>query len=147
MKRNPEKAREAMRRWRQRHPAEHAAESRSYYERHKPRLAAYFAQYRKEHRDVRQGVDARRHAREIGVVGSFTTAEWVWLLQKWNWVCAYCGEPGALQPEHRVPLARGGSNAIDNILPSCARCNQRKHSLTETEFRARPAKEQRDQDN
>jgi len=143
MRRNPEKARGAMQRWRVRHPAEHAAEGRAYYERHSKRLAPYFAQYRREHRDVRQAIDARRRARKFLAQGSYTTLEWIELLQKWNWTCAYCGDSGALQPEHRIPLARGGSNLIDNILPACGRCNQRKHLLTEAEFRARLAVEKR----
>ena len=143
IRRNPEKAREAMRRWRGRHPADHAADSRAYYQRHKKRLAAYFAQYRREHRDVRQGFGARRHARKLGAPGTHTTVEWIWLLQLWNWTCAYCGASGPLQPDHRVPLARGGSNAIDNILPACRRCNQRKALMTEKEFRSRLAAEQR----
>jgi 5-methylcytosine-specific restriction endonuclease McrA len=144
IKRNPEKAREAMRRWRQRHPADHAAAGRAYYERHKERLAAYFAQYRREHRDVRQGIDARRQARKLGAPGTHTTVEWIWLPQLWNWTCAYCGAQDALQPDHRVPLARGGSNDIGNILPACPRCNQRKALLTEDEFRARLAAERRE---
>jgi len=141
MRRNPDKAREAMRRWRERHPAEHAAEGRAYYERHKKTLAPYFSQYRREHRDVRQGIEARRRARKLQLEGSYTTIQWIELLQKWNWTCAYCGDSGALQPEHRTPLGRGGSNLIENILPACARCNQRKHLLTEAEFRARLAAE------
>ena len=137
MRTNPAKAREAMRRWRQRHPSEHAASNRLYYDRHKEDLASYFAQYRREHRDVRQGIHARRRARKLGAGGSFTTVEWIQLLQRWNWTCAYCGERGPLQPDHRIPLARGGSNSIENILPACARCNQRKALITEEEFRAR----------
>jgi 5-methylcytosine-specific restriction endonuclease McrA len=67
--------------------------------------------------------------------------EWIELLQKWNWTCAYRGAHDALEPDHRVPLARGGSNSIENILPACSRCNQRKALLTEDEFRARLAAE------
>jgi len=130
-----------MRRWRERHPSEHAASNRSYYERHKQELAPYFAQYRREHRDVRQAIHARRRARKLGAVGSYTTAEWIELVQRWNWTCAYCGERDALEPDHRIPLARGGSNSIENILPACRRCNQRKALLTEEEFRARLAAE------
>jgi 5-methylcytosine-specific restriction endonuclease McrA len=40
-----------------------------------------------------------------------------------------------------VPLARGGTNWIENILPACRVCNARKHLLTEDEFRARLAAE------
>jgi len=46
-----------------------------------------------------------------------------------------------LHADHRTPLARGGSNAIDNILPACAPCNLRKSRMTEPEFRARLAAE------
>ena len=138
---NPDKAREAMRRWRDRHPSKHAASNRLYYERHREELASYFAQYRRDHRDVRQAIHARRRARKLEAEGSYTTIEWVELLQRWNWTCAYCGEHGALEPEHRIPLARGGSNSIENILPACRRCNQRKALLTEEEFRARLATE------
>jgi 5-methylcytosine-specific restriction endonuclease McrA len=141
IRRNAEKAREAMRRWRQRHPAAHAAASRSYYSRHKRELAAYFATYRREHRDVRQAIDARRRGRELQATGSFSTFEWIELLQRWNWRCSYCGETGPLEAEHRVPLARGGSNSIENIVPACRACNQRKHLLTDAEFRARLAAE------
>ena len=138
---NPAKAREAMRRWRARHPSEHAASIRAYYERHKERLARYFAQDRREHRDVRQGIHARRRARKLGAAGSYATIEWIELLQRWNWTCAYCGERAALEPDHRIPRGRGGSNSIENILPACRRCNQRKALLTEKEFRARLAAE------
>ena len=44
---------------------------------------------------------------------------------------------------HRIPLARGGSNSIENIIPACSSCNRRKHMLTELEFRARLAAEKR----
>ena len=55
--------------------------------------------------------------------------------------CAYRGEAGPLEPDHRVPLARGGTNFIANILPACRRCNAEKHTMTEDEFRARLAAE------
>jgi 5-methylcytosine-specific restriction endonuclease McrA len=134
---HPDKAREAMRQWRERHPAEHAAANRLYYQRHKQELASYFAQYRREHREVRQGIHARRRARRLRAEGFHTTVEWIELLKTLNWTCAYCGERGALEPDHRIPLARGGSNSIENILPACPRCNRRKAFLTEKEFRAR----------
>jgi 5-methylcytosine-specific restriction endonuclease McrA len=143
IRRNPGKAREAMRRWRERHPSEHAASNRLYYERHKEQLASYFAVYRREHRDVRQAIHARRRARKVGAEGSYTTVEWIELVQRWNRTCAYCGGRGPLEPDHRIPLARGGSNSIENIFPACPRCNQRKALTTEEEFRARLAAERR----
>jgi 5-methylcytosine-specific restriction endonuclease McrA len=45
-----------------------------------------------------------------------------------------------------VPLCRGGSNEISNILPACRHCNRRKHRKTEEEFRALLAAEVRKRD-
>jgi len=137
IRRHPEKAREAMRRWRERHPEEHNADSRAYYARHKKRLADYFAAYRRSHREVRQASDARRRAGKLGRAGSYTAAEWIGVMAAWHWRCAYCGGSGPLEADHRVALSRGGSTAIENIVPACPSCNARKHRLSEDEFCAR----------
>ena len=141
IRRNPEKAREAMRRWRQKHPDQHNAEGRDYYARHKERLAPYFATYIRTHRELRQAIRARRRSRELAAEGNHTTEEWMALLKAHGYRCTYCGSGGPLEPDHRVPLARGGTNYIENILPACRRCNTRKRLLTEDEFRARLAAE------
>jgi 5-methylcytosine-specific restriction endonuclease McrA len=143
IRRNPEKAREAMRRWRRRHPEQHNAEGRDYYARHKERLAPYFATYIRTHRELRQAIRARRRSREVAAEGNHTTEEWKALLKAHGYRCTYCGADGALEPDHRIPLARGGTNYIENILPACRRCNTRKRLLTEDEFRARLATENR----
>ena len=145
MRRNAEKAREAMRRWRAAHPLEHRA-ARDGWDRANPESAtARRLRYRLGHPEVRRVIDQTRRARESQAVGSFTTAEWLDLVARYAGRCAYCEETAPLQQEHRTPLSRGGSNLIDNLLPACARCNQRKHKMTEEEFRARLASEpQRD---
>jgi 5-methylcytosine-specific restriction endonuclease McrA len=49
--------------------------------------------------------------------------------------CYYCGcKPRLLVREHRVPLSRGGTNDISNIVPACPECNRAKGSLTEAEY-------------
>lgn len=83
----------------------------------------------------------RRRAWEVAAGGRFTADEWRDLLRRHATRCAYCGAQEARQPDHRLALARGGSNSIDNILPSCRRCNQRKHTSSEREFRVRLANE------
>jgi len=50
--------------------------------------------------------------------------------------CANCGSSERIEADHRIPLYRGGSNEISNILPACRPCNRRKHRKTEEEFRA-----------
>jgi 5-methylcytosine-specific restriction endonuclease McrA len=75
------------------------------------------------------------------LLGSYCTdaAEWIALVEAHGNRCACDGAPGPLHTDHRVPLAWGGTNEITNILPACARCNLRKHLMTEEEFRARLA--------
>jgi 5-methylcytosine-specific restriction endonuclease McrA len=40
-----------------------------------------------------------------------------------NHRCAYCGVDGNLHIEHAVPISRGGTHAIGNIVPACKDCN------------------------
>ncbi len=83
----------------------------------------------------------RRRCRERGAPGDFTEAEWLDLVAKHDYRCAYCGIAARLTVDHRVPLFWGGSNYIQNILPACIRCNKRKAYRTEDEFRAEFAAE------
>jgi len=144
MRRNPEKAREAMRRWRLRHPELNRERNREYHralyardpEAQKGRIAAYYA----EHPEALRAKHHRHRSRQRGADGHFTAREWLDLVQRYGGVCGYCGGPGPLQADHRVPLTRGGTNFIENIIPACAKCNQRKHAETEAEFRERLAK-------
>ncbi len=136
MRRNAEKARAAMRRWRERHPQEHLAESHAYYQRNRARVDERNMRYTREHPDVRRAIRSRRRALAAGAAGSFTAAEWRALVERHGARCAYCGGEGPLEIEHRVPLSRGGTNDISNIVPACRGCNARKHDKTDEEFRA-----------
>ena len=65
--------------------------------------------------------------------------------------CFYCYKPLVIGPhtpcvsigisveeatkDHLTPTARGGRDSIDNIVPACIACNQRKGVMTEQEFR------------
>jgi 5-methylcytosine-specific restriction endonuclease McrA len=53
--------------------------------------------------------------------------------------CWYCGielHPfGNFCIDHALPKDRGGTNAAENLLPSCRRCNSRKGKRTVEEFR------------
>jgi 5-methylcytosine-specific restriction endonuclease McrA len=43
-----------------------------------------------------------------------------------NNCCAYCGQSGDMQIEHAIPISKGGTHAIGNILPACRTCNYSK---------------------
>lgn len=99
-------------------------------------------EWERAHPDRRRGIAHARRAREKGAAGRFTAEEWKQLVRRYNERCAYCGSAETLTVDHRIPLARGGSNRIDNILPACGWCNRSKGTLDEAGFRRRLAKEQ-----
>ena len=86
----------------------------------------------------------RRRARLAGAGGAYTHAEWTALvaqyekcprcLRRWEDIPARGGT--VITADHIVPLARGGSNTIDNIEPLCYSCNSKKG--VKLEPRARP---------
>ena len=48
-------------------------------------------------------------------------------IQKRN--CLYCGAPGPSTIDHFIPRALGGSNELENLVPACTPCNQRKADM------------------
>jgi len=74
--------------------------------------------------------------RIAGAGTSFTREQWLAVVEAHGGRCAYCGADGPLEIEHRVPLCRGGTNDISNIVPACRPCNRRKQKKTDAEFRA-----------
>jgi 5-methylcytosine-specific restriction endonuclease McrA len=145
MKRNAVKAREAMRRWRARNPELRRERNRRYKRaaqlRDPVKINAQKAAYHAAHPEYKRAKDHAYRARLRAAPGSFTGRQWRELVEQWGNRCAYRGELGPLEPDHRVPLARGGTNFIENILPACRNCNAQKHKMTEEEFRARLAAE------
>ncbi len=67
--------------------------------------------------------------------------------EKYDGHCAYCGKKIAyneMQVDHKVPLYRGygtlvwverGTDDMENLMPSCRRCNFRKGTFTVEQFR------------
>lgn len=72
-----------------------------------------------------------RRARLANAEGSFTREEWNLLCERYNHQCVCCGATGALHADHIVPIAKGGTNSIENIQPLCGPCNRRKFTKTQ----------------
>lgn len=109
---NPERASAITRRWQQAHPEQVRQGARRKKERN-PELYRALAR--------------RSHA--LRKPGKFARAEWSALKDRYEHRCLACGlqEPIIrLVPDHVVPVAKGGSNGIDNIQPLCIACNRRK---------------------
>ena len=141
MRQNAAKAREAMRRWRERHPEAHRAENAAYYARNAERINDRIAKYHRANPAIVRAKSQKHRALRTGAEGSFTPQEWKDLVVAHDGRCAYCRGDAPLEPDHRVAVSRGGSNRIENILPACHRCNAKKHQMSESEFRARLAAE------
>lgn len=61
------------------------------------------------------------------------------LLESHNYKCFYCGievKVGInLHLDHKMPIIRGGPHTIENLAPSCATCNLKKHRMTDVEYK------------
>ena len=54
-----------------------------------------------------------------------------------GYTCHYCGQVGGvLEPDHVIPLVKGGTNNLNNIITSCRKCNRQKKDKTVKEFLA-----------
>jgi 5-methylcytosine-specific restriction endonuclease McrA len=63
--------------------------------------------------------------------GSFTSTEWLDLLNRYEHKCLCCGEKNiVLSIDHVIPISKGGINSIENIQPLCSSCNSRKGNKT-----------------
>jgi hypothetical protein len=50
------------------------------------------------------------------------------VLARDGYTCAYCGSTEDLHADHRISVAQGGSNALENLVTACAPCNLSKGS-------------------
>lgn len=140
-----DKAREraAHKAWREANKEERALYMRRWREEKRDHRKMYDEAYRRAHPDERAETQNRRRARQIGNGGSHTRAEWHALKEAYANACGYCHAARVrLTKDHDVPLSRGGTDDIRNIVPACLPCNRRKHAKTGAEFVALLAREQ-----
>lgn len=106
---NKEKRRETVRRWVERNPDAVSTAWRNY------------------------------RARKYNAPGTHTKKDIDDLFAKQKGRCWWCTKRIKSSPEadHRIPLARGGSNGIENIVISCGPCNRRKWMKMPSEFAGR----------
>lgn len=84
-----------------------------------------------------------RKAREHDSPGSF---RWVEVIRIWvagGKLCSYCDVVMTEQPDpdHVVPISRGGRNDLGNIVPCCRLCNSDKCDMTLDEWASERAKQ------
>lgn len=90
---------------------------------------------------ARKASKLRRRAREHNAPGTYTWTQVIHLHLLADKRCSYCDEVVAQpEPDHVVPISRGGRNDIGNILPSCQRCKGDMTLAEWADYRARRGK-------
>lgn len=85
-------------------------------------------------REKFQVSNASRLAHRHGVESTLTLDEWLGVLRGFGRSCVYClkattderHQPNTLEIDHVTPMAKGGPNSQDNVVPACRSCNRRR---------------------
>ena len=85
--------------------------------------------WRDSHLEEQSMFSRRRRVRKLFLGGHHSVDEWLMVKALFGNACANCGIPEVLRPlhqDHKIPLAQGGTDNIDNIQPLCQSCNSSK---------------------
>lgn len=65
--------------------------------------------------------------KRLGAKGAHTFSQWKETMEAFNNSCVYCGSTeGTLEKDHIVPISKGGTDFISNVVPACRSCNSSK---------------------
>jgi 5-methylcytosine-specific restriction endonuclease McrA len=119
-----------------RDPKQIAAYMRRYARNNREQHNARGRAWGKAHRDKKN--QAQRARRAAGDPHAFTEQDWLEMKRRCGFRCLACKRTESLlvvlQPDHVVPVARGGEHSVANIQPLCGRCNRAKGAKT-TDYR------------
>ena len=97
------------------------------------RRAATNAAYVKAHPEKSLEAKFRRRALKANNgVNLVTSAETAGIIAM---PCTACKAPSPSEIDHIIPLARGGSHTIGNLMPLCPSCNRSKNDMLYTEWK------------
>lgn len=97
-------------------------------------------EWRNSNRPKLRHIQKRREARQRQAQGRHSLEQWMAKLVYYGGQCFYCGSDQDITRDHAIPLSRGGTDWIANILPACRKCNASKHGDTYSEFLLRRSK-------
>lgn len=95
--------------------------------------------YRDQNKDRWKHYTAKYQARKVHNGGSYTHDELDTLYKSQKGLCWWCGEFVGLtfDIDHRVPVSKGGTSDISNLVISCRRCNHSKRDHMPHEWNGR----------
>lgn len=67
-------------------------------------------------------------AKKANVPATLTIKQWLGILDRFNWKCAYCKKPYQVI-EHVVSISQSGGTTELNCVPACLTCNRHKDNV------------------
>lgn len=115
------------------------ARHQEWHRRNSRRQAQKWQEYRQKNPDTIYNRNTRRRAREFGANGTHTRNDIRELYRTSGGLCWWCGKEVGdnYEVDHRIPLAKGGSNAPENLCISCPECNRSKNANMPWDFNGR----------
>lgn len=112
---------------------------------------AKLAAYREEY-PAQEFLGRAEYVARARSIGTHTEGEWWALVRSVKKRCYYCGvtteavftdptDPLSIETDHLIPVSRGGSDSIDNIVVSCRGCSSEKGTMTADEYVAWKARQ------
>lgn len=108
--------------------------ARQWYIDNKELMIKRAAEWKKNNPD-KVRISTRNYHSRKRAAGKFTNKDYMRLFNRLLGKCGYCGINNADTIDHIVPLSRGGSNFIGNIMPACGSCNYSKQHKTIMEWK------------
>lgn len=115
--------------------AKSRARAKAWYQANKQVMIDRAKEWKKSNPDKVNAGSRSYASRRRGAEGKYSVADYLKIKNRQGGLCAYCQDNKANSIDHIVPLSRGGSNYIGNILPVCGYCNSSKGAKTLYEWK------------
>lgn len=107
--------------------------ARNYYQLHKAKQSERKRIYNLKNPEVAKNASAKRRSRQMKNGIYLVTSKELKSLYKSN--CFYCGSNEKIEIDHIIPISRGGSHSIGNLVPACLSCNRSKNNKLLVEWK------------
>lgn len=136
---NPEKRRESVQRYDRLNKSKAVIRLRRWRKENPGKYTQQHRNWRANNPDKVRANEHRRRSRKLNAAGSFSEGDLKLQYQSQKGLCWWCGKSlnGEYHADHLIPLAKGGSNWPNNIVCSCAFCNQSKNDKLPHEWNGR----------
>jgi 5-methylcytosine-specific restriction endonuclease McrA len=114
------------------------AYGRAYYVENKERVLVYGSAWQKANPEACAKNRQKRRVNKEGNKTFLITAKELACIRES--LCTHCGAPGPNQVDHVIPVSKGGTDGVGNLMPLCKRCNQSKGASFYSVFKVRQAK-------